>query len=48
MNISYTVTVYNELKELKVLLPLLKQAKKEGDELIIVHTSEMKKKSTQT
>ena len=38
MNISYTVTVYNELKELKVLLPLLKQAKKEGDELIIVHT----------
>jgi len=39
MQISYTVTVYNELKELKILLPLLEQARIDtNDEIIIVHT----------
>ena len=38
MNISYTVTVYNELEELKILLPLLQQSKQNNDEIIIVHT----------
>ena len=39
MRISYTVTVYNELQELKTLLPLLKQVRTDSnDEIIIVHT----------
>ena len=39
MNISYTVTVYNELEELKRLLPLLEQVRTDpNDEIIIVHT----------
>ena len=39
MQISYTVTVYNELQELKTLLPLLKQVRTDSnDEIIIVHT----------
>jgi hypothetical protein len=38
MSISYTVTVYNELKELKILLPILKQVRDRNDEIIIVHT----------
>ena len=39
MNISYTITVYNELEELKRLLPLLQEAKTDAnDEIIIVHT----------
>ena len=39
MDISYTVTVYNELEELKRLLPLLEQVRTDlNDEIIIVHT----------
>lgn len=37
-NISFTVTVYNELLELTRLLPLLQSAKLSNDEIIIVHT----------
>ena len=37
-SISYTVTVYNELEELKTLLPLLQTAKTNNDEIIVVHT----------
>lgn len=47
MRISYTVTVYNELKELKTLLPILKQVREHNDEIIIVHTfREEKEKHT--
>ena len=38
MEISYTVTVYNELEELKQLLSLLEISKTNKDEIIIVHT----------
>ena len=43
MNISYTVTAYNELEELKVLLPLLQQSKQNNDKIIIVHTYRQEK-----
>ena len=36
--ISYCVTVYNEIEEVSRLLPLLKNVKKDFDELVIIQT----------
>tara|TARA_B100001778_G_scaffold15636_1_gene11937 strand:+ start:8299 stop:8934 length:636 start_codon:yes stop_codon:yes gene_type:complete len=38
MEISYTITVYNELEELEQLLSLLSLCKTNHDEIVIVHT----------
>jgi len=38
MDISYTISVYNELEELKQLLSLLELSKTNKDEIVIVHT----------
>jgi hypothetical protein len=38
MNISFTITVYNELLELKQLKTLIEQIKEEQDEVVILHT----------
>jgi hypothetical protein len=38
MDISYTITVYNELEQLKQLLSLLELCKTNRDEIVIVHT----------
>lgn len=38
MEISYTITVYNELEQLKQLLSLLELCKTNHDEIVIVHT----------
>jgi glycosyltransferase involved in cell wall biosynthesis len=38
MEISYTITVYNELEQLKQLLSLLALCKTNHDEIVVVHT----------
>jgi|TARA_B100000073_G_scaffold84137_3_gene64786 hypothetical protein len=49
MNISYTITVYNELEEIERLLQLLQLAKSSNDEIIVVHTyREEKEQNTET
>lgn len=49
MDISYTITVYNELEEIERLLQLLQLAKSSNDEIIVVHTyREEKEQNTET
>ena len=38
MNISFTITVYNEYTEFQKLVQILKNAKLDDDELIVLHT----------
>lgn len=48
MEISYTITVYNELEELEQLLSLLSLCKTNHDEIVIVHTyKDEKEKQTE-